>query len=215
MNSQIEERIKIARSFKSVYDPQNKNLGKREKWLKLSAGFDYWVVMIMLIFLIFLSLAAILQIDPINTKWQKSGLIVLMTFAISIKSPYSFIELLLINHIKRLESLNLNFPEFLNQDFKEIIIKLNSKKTRFNLLQLPLLIIILGALLQTFNFNPFWNYFSFLVLAVSTILLIRINYQIRFVKKHLIKFDSIINHHYKKTHDIDEAILVEKKKGSI
>lgn len=194
MNSQIEERIKIASSFKSVYDSQNKKLGKREKWLKLSAGFDYWVVMILLVFLIFLSLAAILQLDPINTKWQKSGLIVLMTFAISIKSPYSFIELLLINHIKRLEGMNLNFPEFLNQDLIEIILKLNSKKTRFNLLQLPLLIIILGALLQTFDFNPYWNYFSFLVLAVSTILLIRINYQIRIVKKHLVKFDAIINH---------------------
>jgi len=192
MNSQIEERIEIASSFKSVYDSQNKKLGKREKWLKLSAGFDYWGVMILLIFLIFLSLAAVLQIDPINTKWQKSGLIVLMTFAISIKSPYSFIELILINHIKRLESLNVNFPEFLNQDFKIIVTKLNSKKTRFNLLLLPLLIIIIGALLQTFEFNPYWNYFSFLVLAFSPILLIRINYQIRIVKKHLIKFEAII-----------------------
>ena len=192
MNSQIEERIKIASSFKSVYDSQNKKTGKWEKWLKLSAGFDYWIVMILLVFLIFLSIAAIFQIDPINTKWQKSGLIVLMTFAISIKSPYSFIELLLLNHIKRLEKLELNFPEFLNEDFKAIITKLNSKKIRFNIINLPILIIVLGSLLQVFELNPYWNYFSVLVFALSLILLIRINYQIKFVKKHLTKFEAII-----------------------
>lgn len=192
MNSQIEERIKIAEQFKSIYGYTDKMPGKRKKWLQFSAAIDYWMVMAMLVFLIYISLMAILQIEPISLKWQKSGLLVLLIFSMAIRSPYAYIELLLLKHINNLENLDLTFPEFLNQDLKEIISKLNNKKHHINIIGLPSLVIALGGLLQVIELNPFWNYFTFLVLAFSPILIIRINYQIRIVKKHLIKFEAII-----------------------
>ena len=191
MNPQIEERIKIVRSLKSVYDSQNKRLGKREKWLKLSASFDYWIVMILLLFLIILAIAAIFQIEPMNEKWQKSGLLVLMTYAIAIKSPYSFIELLLLKHVKKIKNLNLSFPEFLNQDLKEMIDRLNSKKTRFNYIILAVIFIVFASALQVFELNPYWNFFTFPVILLSIVLLIRINLQISPVKKNIKRFESI------------------------
>ncbi len=192
MNAQIEERIKIIRRFKSVYSTQEKNPQKMNFWFNFSAAFEYWVTMLLLIFLMFLSFSAIFHIEPFNEKWQTSGLIVLMTFAIAIKSPYSFIELFLLKHVKKIIKLDLSFPQSLNQELKEIITKINSKKNRMNIIGLPSILIMLGGLLKVLDLNPYWNYFTYIVLVFSPILLIRINFQISIVKKNLNKFDSII-----------------------
>lgn len=195
MNNLIAERIKIINRFKSLYSTNKKSSKENNFWFRMSAGFDYWAVMLLLIFLMFMSFSAIFQIEPINEKWKNSGLLVLMVFAIAIKSPYSFIELALLKHVKKIKDLDLNFPESLNQDLSKIITRLNSKKVRLNLIGLPTIFIILGALLHQFELNPYWNYFSYLVLGFSPILIIRINYQISLIKKNLSKFDSLIINH--------------------
>ncbi len=195
MNNQIEERIKIIKRFKSIYSTQKKSLDKNNFWFRMSAGFDYWGASFLLLFLIFISFTAIFQIEPINEKWQNSGLIVLMTFAIAIKSPYSFIELMLLKHVKKIKDLELSFPESLNQDLKEIIFRLNSKKMRVNVFGLPSIFIVLGGALKVFDLNPYWNYFPYLVFFFSPILLIRINYLIRLMRRNLAKFDSLVIKH--------------------
>jgi hypothetical protein len=195
MNQQIEERIKIIKRFKSVYSIQEKDPEKKNFWFRMSAGFDYWVVMFLLTFLIFVSFSAIFKIEPINEKWQNSGLLVLMAFALAIKSPYSFIELALLKHVKKIKGLDLSTPYSLNQELKKIITRLNSKKHRLNVVGLPSILIILGGALKVFDLNPYWNYFSYLVLFFSPILIIRINYQISLVRKNLSKFETLIISH--------------------
>ncbi len=191
MNNQIDERIKIAKSFKSIYNWKGKTPEKREKTLKMVAFSDYGIVTFLLFVCILASAMTIFQTQSISSNWEKSGLLVLLTMSFSLRSPFSFIELILNNHIKKIENVRYQFDNELNNELDNIITKLNRRKKYIYLIGLPAILIFIPAMLQVFNANPYWDKFPPFVLTVSLYILVRIHYDIMKLKRNLKRVESI------------------------
>ena len=185
MDNQINKRIEIAKNYNSIYGWKKMTPEKREKTLKRIALLDYWIVMVLLPFLIIVSALSTFQIDIFSRNWTNAGLLVLMTMSLSIRAPLSYIEVMLQNHIKKIESNKHEFNNRLNDELHTIVVKLNRRKKTIYLTGIPVIIIMIPALLQVFNTNPYWDKFPPLVLIVSLYLVVRINYDIVKLKQNL------------------------------
>jgi hypothetical protein len=172
MTNQIAKRIQIIDGFKSIYSWKGKTL----KYISL---LDFGIVMILLVFSI---LASVL-----SWNWENSGLLVLMAMSLSIRAPFGFIELILKNHSKEIEDLNIDFEDKLNQNLEFLISKFNDRKKYLYITGLPAILILIAALLQVFDLNPYWDKFPYFVGGVSVYILVRINYDIIRLKKNLRK----------------------------
>lgn len=192
MNSQIDERISIANSFKSIYNWTGKTPEKKEKMLKRVAFLDYGIVMFLLSILIIISAMSTFHIESFSRNWTNAGLIVIMTMALTFRAPFSYIELMLHKHIKQIKNIETKFDQKLNTEFDSIVKRFNKRKKYFYLIGIPSLFILISALLQVFIVNPYWEKFPPLVLVVSLYLLIWINYDIMIVKKNLAKVMNTI-----------------------
>ncbi|MBN2596908.1 MAG: hypothetical protein JXR82_09015 [Marinifilaceae bacterium] len=185
MSNQIDERIKIAKNFKSPYNWEGNPLEKREKTLRRAGFLDYGFVMILLSVLIVASAMSAFKIDPFISKWHNAGLLVLMTMAFSIRAPFSYIELMLHQHINKIKTLEIEFDEKLNAEFENIVARFNKRKKYIYLTGIPLILIGIAAFLQVFDENPYWTKFPPLVLVISLYLIARINYDILKLKRIL------------------------------
>lgn len=192
MNNQIDERIKIAKNFKSLYSWEGKSPEKREKTLKRTGFMEYGFVMILLSVLIVASAMSAFQIEPFIGKWPKAGLLVLLTMVYSLRSPFLYIELLLHKHINKIRNSELEFNEELNTDFDNIIAQLNKRRKYIYLTGAPLLLIALAAFVQVLDVMPYWDKFPPLVLIISLYLVVRINYDVLKLKKNLARVVSAV-----------------------
>ncbi len=190
MNSQINERIIIAKNFKSFYNWTGKTPEDKEKMLKRGAFLDYGIVMVLLSFLIIISAMSTFHIEPFSRKWTNTGLLALLTMGLSFRAPFSYIELILHKHINQIKNIETKFDQKLNTEFDSIIKRFNKRKRYIYLLGIPSLFIFISALLQFFDLNPYWGKFPPLVLVVSLYLVVRINYDILIIKKNL---EKVIN----------------------
>lgn len=187
MNPQTAERIEIAKSFTPFYLQKKSGFGSRKKMFQKTAFLDYPLSSLMLILSILASGMAFFEFGFFFQKWQNAGLLVLMTMALSFRSPFAWIELMLDSHIKKLESHPLEFDKGLNSKLKAIIEKYAQRKKHLPLYQLPSLLIFLAAFLQVFELNPYWNHFSPFVLLVSLYLLVDINRTVFLLRRNLRK----------------------------
>ena len=191
MNNQIVERIKIAKGFKSTYNWKGKTPEKREKILKGFGFLNYGIAILLLCAIIVDSAITTFQIEIFSGKWTNAGLIVLMAMSLSLSAPFLYIELMLHNHIKKIENLKIEFDEKLNTEFGNIIKQLNIRKKYIYLIGLPAILIIIPAFLQVFDVNPYWDKFPPIVLVVSLYVLVVVNYGIIKLKRNLKRVESI------------------------
>jgi hypothetical protein len=188
MTNQITERIQIIDGFKSIYHWENKTEEKKIKTLKLISFLDYGVVMILLAFSILASGLTSFHVDSIiSGNWEKSGLLVLMTMSLSIRAPFGFIELILKKHSKEIKDLKIDFDDKLNHDLEFLISKFNDRNKYLYITGLPAILILIAALLQVFDLNPYWDKFPHFVGGVCLYILVRINYDIVRLKRNLRK----------------------------
>jgi hypothetical protein len=188
MTNQITERIQIIDGFKSIYNWKNKTEEKKIKTLKLTSFLDYGLVMILLAFSILASGLTSFHVDSIiSGNWEKSGLLVLMTMSLSIRAPFAFIELILKKHSKEIKDLKIDFDDKLNHDLEFLISKFNDRKKYLYIIGLPAILILIAALLQVFDLNPYWDKFPHFVGGVCVYILVRINYDIVRLKRNLRK----------------------------
>jgi len=192
MKNQIIERIKIAENFKSIYKWEGKTQEKKDKILKRVAFFDYGLVLFLLTVLIFVSVLTVFEIDSLSNKWTNTGILVLMTMGLSLRAPFSYIELMLKNHIKEIKNNETEFDKKLNIDLENIVIRLNNRKKLIYVIGIPVVLIFIAALLQVFDANPYWDKFPPLVLSVSVYLLIQINYDILKLKRNFKRVNTAI-----------------------
>ncbi|NPV51793.1 MAG: hypothetical protein HPY60_11455 [Candidatus Methanofastidiosum sp.] len=185
MTSQINERIEIAKSFKSIYNWTGKNPEKKEKLFKRVAFLDYGIVMFLLSVLIIASAMSTLQIEYFSGNWTNAGILVLMTMALSLRAPFSYIELMLHNHINQIKNLEIEFDPNLNTEFNSIVKRFNKRGKYIYLFGIPVILIFISALLQVFDANPYWEKFPPIVLLVCLYLIIQINYDIAIMRKNL------------------------------
>ncbi len=187
MTHRIKERIEIAREFKPVYFYHCKELSpkERDKRLKRAALLDYRLVSVLLLVVIFASAMTLFEVGSFSEMWDKAGLLVLMAMALSFRAPFSNVELMLQSHIYKIENLDLEFDPTLNLELKKLLEHFNKRKEILYLVGLPAIVVFIGSLLQIFDVNPYWNQITPLVLAVSVYLLVRINNDVRRLKRIL------------------------------
>ena len=188
MTNQIAKRIQIIDGFKSIYNFKGKTEERKFKTLKYTSLLDYGLAMILLAFSILASGLTSFHVDSIiSGNWEKSGLLLLMTMSLSIRAPFGFIELILKKHSKEIKDLKIDFDDKLNHDLEFLISKFNDRKKYLYITGLPAILILIAALLQVFDLNPYWDKFAYFVGGVSVYILIRINYDIIRLKKNLRK----------------------------
>jgi hypothetical protein len=144
--------------------------------------------MILLAFSILASGLTSFHVDSIiSGNWEKSGLLVLMTMSISIRAPFGLIELILNKHSKEIKDLKIDFDDKLNHELEFLISKFNDRKKYLYITGLPAILILIAALLQVFDLNPYWDKFPHFVGGVCIYILVRINYDIVRLKRNLRK----------------------------
>ena len=191
MTNQITERIQIIDGFKSIYNWKGKTEERKFKTLKYTSLLDYGLMMILLAFSILASGLTSFHVDSIiSGSWEKSGLLVLMTMSLSIRAPFGFIEFILKDHSKEIKDLKIDFDDKLNHDLEFLISKFNDRKKYLYITGLPAILILIAALLQIFDLNPYWDKFPHFVGGVCIYILVRINYDIVRLKRNLRK----VNH---------------------
>ncbi|WP_289056255.1 hypothetical protein [Carboxylicivirga marina] len=192
MTNQIIERIKIIEDFKSIYEWKGKTQERKDKTLKFIAFLDYRLAMFILIFLILVSTLTSFQIETASGNWENAGLLVLMAMSLSLRAPFAYIELILKKHIDEIKHIDKDFEKKLNQDLEFLILKFNDRKKYLYLIGLPAILILIAALLQVFDLNPYWDKFPHLVGGVSVYILVRMNYNIIRLKRNLrrVKFEA-------------------------
>lgn len=188
MTNQIAKRIQIIDGFKSIYNFKGKTEERKFKTLKYTSLLYYGLAMILLAFSILASGLTSFHVDSIiSGNWEKSGLLVLMTMSISIKAPFGLIELILNKHSKEIKDLKIDFDDKLNHELEFLISKFNDRKKYLYITGLPAILILIAALLQVFDLNPYWDKFPHFVGGVCIYILVRINYDIVRLKRNLRK----------------------------
>ena len=187
----IQERIIIAESFKSTINWEGKTLSQRQKELARLIGME-GLGMVSLLFLIYFSGRTVFNPEFDIAHWQNTFVMVIMTMALTVRTPLSWIELQLQKHVIKIKNLNFEFNPSLNQKLKKQIDRLNNREYRLFLNWIPSILIMIGAIMQLLLINPFWDSFSYIVFIYCLILLFRIFFQFLSMKTNLKQVDSLI-----------------------
>ena len=187
----VQERIIIAESFKSTINWEGKTLSQRQKELARLVGME-GLGMVSLLFLIYFSGRTVFNPEFDIAHWQNTFVMVIMTMALTVRTPLSWIELQLQKHVIKIKNLNFEFNPSLNQKLKKQIDRLNNREYRLFLNWIPSILIMIGAIMQLLLINPFWDSFSYIVFIYCLILLFRIFFQFLSMKTNLKQVDSLI-----------------------
>ena len=170
--TKIDERKNIINSLKSNLGEPKKGIDKRIKYLK-------GIIILNLVFILFSDgivvlsiLAEILDYDFI--RWQKTGLIVIISLSFTLKLPNYFYELKLLKHFKNINSKSeFKGNDKLNSDLKNIIDKSNNGfKNNWSVIILAIVILITGIWQMGYDVNsPYWNYMKLPILVFYGIVL--------------------------------------------
>jgi hypothetical protein len=190
MNEQIKERIKIIDSYKSSFNWGDKSPEQKYKFLKWYATIDFFLGTGMLLFLTYLSLMRVLNIEPWRHIWEKAGLLVLLVVSISLRSQFTYIELLLSEHRRKILNLVGELDEGLNTDFKKLISRLTSVSERLIATGAPVMVIFIAAFLQFINLNPIWDIFAYIIPVFGIYMLIRTFWNISAIRKNIFHFEK-------------------------
>lgn len=172
--TKIDERKNIIISLKSNYGETKKGTDKRIQYLK---GMNLMNLAITILCGGIMLTSIVLE--PLGFdffKWQKMGLLTILSLGFVLRLPEETFELKLLKHLKKLtDETAVNGIEKLNSELKYIVDNLN-KKMKYNRFFLPLAIAILAlGMVQVLSedLNPFWNYAKLLVVLFFGIVLTR------------------------------------------
>jgi DMSO reductase anchor subunit len=170
--TKIDERKNIIVSLKSNYGERKKGIDKRIQYLKGMTILD-------LVLTTFCGGIVLLSIilEPLGYeffKWQKMGLLTILSLSFILRLPEEIFELKLLKHLRNIsDKSDFLGIDKLNSDLKIIVDKLN-KKLKYNRLIIPLAIIILVFIqVLSENLNPYWNYAKIPVLLFFGMIVIR------------------------------------------
>ncbi|HEY9170615.1 MAG TPA: hypothetical protein VIN72_14075 [Lutibacter sp.] len=158
MTTNIDNRKNIIISLKSYYGERKKGIDKQIQFLK-KMNFMHIFVGIFCFWFLMTSIISE-QINYDFFKWQKTGLLSLLSLMAFLNLPNGIFELKLLTHFKKInEYKDFIGIEKLNDDLKFQVDKLNNRiGTNIIPLFLGMLILIMGAW-QTMNENnPYWKY---------------------------------------------------------
>ncbi len=109
-------------------------------------------------------------------KWQKMGLLTILSLSFILRLPEETFELKLLKHLKRIsDKSDFDGIEKLNSELKIIIGNLN-KKMNYHRIFIPLAIAILILGMIQFlseDLNPYWNYAKILIILFFGMVLTR------------------------------------------
>ena len=172
--TKIDERKNIIVSLKSNYGEQKKGIDKRIQYLK---GMNI-LNLVLSVFCGGIILTSIV-LEPLGfefLKWQKMGLLTILSLSFILRLPEEIFEMKLLIHLKKIsKKSDFSGIEKLNSDLKIIVNKLN-KKLKYHGLIIPLAIIILVlgfVQILSDSLNPFWNYTKIPVLLFFGMIIIR------------------------------------------
>ncbi len=192
MKNRIKERIIILDSFKTM-KLKKKTSVKSEDKLKRKVLVSYLIGVFLVVLLFAISAMMILSENADEILWGWSGLLVVLAILFAIRAPFIYINYLLQKHRNRIDLLNEPFDNSINSDLKNIINRLNDKKMRFNIVGIPAILIIGGALLQLMGMNPYWNYFAYVIMIYCLLIIAKIYFDINMVQENFKKFEEEIN----------------------
>ena len=187
----VQERDIIVESFKSYFDWQDKTFRQREKELVRSIVME-GLGMVSLLFTIYISGRTVFNPEFALTHWKNACVLVIMTLALTVRTPSSSIEFQLLKHVRKINNLNFEFNPSLNQRLKGQIDRLNNRKYRLFLNMVPTFLIMIGAIMQLLIINPYWDSFSYVVFIYCLFLLLRIIFQFLSIRINLNQVDSLI-----------------------
>ena len=172
--TKIDERKNIIVSLKSNYGERKKGIDKRIQYLK---GMN--ILNLTLAILCGGIILASIILEPLGFeffKWQKMGLLTILSLSFILRLPEETFELKLLRHLKRIsDKTDFNGIEKLNSELQIIVDNLN-KKMKFHRIFIPLAIVILIlGIIQVLSedLNPFWNYAKILVVFFFIVVMTR------------------------------------------
>tara|TARA_R110001632_G_scaffold232256_2_gene372594 strand:+ start:4692 stop:5291 length:600 start_codon:yes stop_codon:yes gene_type:complete len=172
--TKIEERKNIIVSLKSNYGERKNGIEKRIQYLKGISILNLTLTLFCGGIIISSILSELLGYNFF--KWQKTGLLVILSLSFTLNLPNILYELKLLNHLKKINSKSeFDGIEKLNNELRNLINKLNKrrKSNRF-LFALTILILIMGIWQMGFdNNNPYWDYMKLPVIAFYGIIIFR------------------------------------------
>ena len=190
---EIEERKNIIMSLNPTFGDRQKGLGKRIKYLKIMIAVD----LILTLFcggIIFTSIT----MEPFGFeffKWEKMGLITILSLSFVLRLPEETFEIKLLLHLRKLISkADCGGVSKLNSELKNIVVDLN-KKTNYQVYFIPLaiMILILGIVqVLAEDLNPYWNYAKVLVVLFFGIVLKRFYKMNKKLTKNIIETENTV-----------------------
>ena len=174
MKTKIDERKNIIVSLKSSYGEKNKGIEKRIHFLKLMSIINI-ILVIFSAGILFLSIVSE-QFGIGFFKWEKMGLIAILSLSFVLNLPKSLYELKLLKHLIRINSKSeFNGIEKLNKELKNIIYQLNNGlKNNWHVFFLAIVIMIMGIWQSLYDqSNPYWQYMKIPVILFFGIIVVQ------------------------------------------
>ena len=174
MKTKIDERKNIIVSLKSSYGQENKGIEKRIHFLKLMSTINI-VLIIFCAGILFHSIISE-QFGIGYFKWQKMGLITILSLSFVLNLPKALYELKLLKHLKRINTKSeFSGIEKLNNELKNIIDQLNNGlKNNWHIILLAIVLMIMGIWQSLYDqSNPYWQYMKIPVILFFGIIVIR------------------------------------------
>lgn len=173
MKTNIDNRKNIIISLKSYYGERKKGIDKQIQFLKMSNFLNISISIVCFGVLITSIISEQLEFD--FYKWQKTGLLALLSLIAFLNLPNAIFELKLLKHFKKINNYNdFNGIEKLNNDLKFQIDKLNNR-IRTNIIPVILGILILFmSVWQTMSENnPYWEFMKLPIILFFGFIIIR------------------------------------------
>ena len=105
----------------------------------------------------------VFNIGEESIKWHSFSIAMTtsMSFGFLLITPKSFADFLLKRHMMRIIKQKPIYDDESNTKLKDTICQISNRRTTFQYLLLPILLMI-GALLQVLELNPIWNTFAYI-----------------------------------------------------
>lgn len=174
MKTNIDNRKNIIISLKSYYGERKKGIDKQIQFLKMSNFMNISLSIICFGILMTSIISEQLEFD--FYKWQKTGLIALLSLIVFLNLSNPIFELKLLKHFKKINNYNdFNGIEKLNNDLKFQIDNLNNR-IRSNIIPiiLGILILFMSAWQTMSENNPYWEFMKIPIILFFGIIIIRL-----------------------------------------
>lgn len=195
MKTKIEERKNIIVSLSSNY------FGERDKGI--DTRIKYLRTMGILNLVLAILCGGIIVLSILNEffgfeifKWNKMGLLTILSISFILNLPNELYELKLLKHLKNINTKSeFNGIDELNTELKNVIDNLNNRlKNNWILIALGIVIMIMGIWQMFYDKNnPYWNYMKLPILMFYGINVIRFVFTNKKLTKNINETEKILD----------------------